>query len=149
MHHPLMTGYFETLGIRLIEGRLPERADAVDARPVAWVNETFARRFLNGRAIGERIRIAENKTWMQIVGVVGDVKTFNLRDEVRPMTYLPLTTDVPNIDVDVMQLVISTNGDPAAIAPLLRPAIDRIDKSVPLTTTRTMSDVVSSSLSQM
>jgi putative ABC transport system permease protein len=149
MYHAVMTGYFETLGIRLIEGRLPERADADPSRRVAWVNQTFARSFLDGRAIGERIRIGDDQTWLDIVGVVGDVRTFGLREEIRPMTYLPLGTSVPNVDLGVMQIVVATTGDPASLAPLLRPALDRVDRSMPLTTTRTMSEVVSSSLAQM
>ena len=149
MFHAVMPGYFETLGIRLIDGRLPERADADPARHVAWVNETFARSFLDGRAVGERIRISDHPTWLEIVGVVGDVRTFGLREEIRPMTYLPLGTPVPNVDLGTMQIVVATTGTPASLAPLLRPAVDRVDRSVPLTATRTMTEIVSSSLAQM
>jgi hypothetical protein len=92
MYHAVMAGYFETLGIPLVEGRAPERVDADQPRAVVWVNQTFARQFLEGRALGERIRIGDDKTWLEIAGVVGDVRTFGLREDIRPMAYLPLST---------------------------------------------------------
>ncbi len=149
MYHPVMAGYFETLGVPLREGRLPERADAERTRGIAWVNETFVQRFMDGRALGERIRFGEAQEWLEIVGVVGDMRAFGLREDVRPMAYLPIGTSVAGVGLDVMQIVLATSGDPAALAPLLRAAVDRVDPSVPLLATRTMEDVVSSSLAQM
>lgn len=150
MYHAVMSGYFETLGIPIKAGRLPERADTERARPVAWVNDTFSTRFMEGRAVGQRIRFGEDdQPWLEIVGVVGDVRTFGLREEIRPMAYVPPTTSIPSINLDVLQVVLATSGAPAALAPQLRPAIDRVDPSVPLTTTRTMAEIVSGSLAQM
>lgn len=100
-------------------------------------------------AIGERIRIGDDKTWLEIVGVVGDVRTFGLREDLRPMAYLPLGTSVGGVSLDVMHMVIRTDGDATSVAPLLRSAVDRVDRSVPLTTARTMTEIVSSSLAQM
>jgi putative ABC transport system permease protein len=175
MYYAVMPGYFETLGIPLLEGRAPEAADADQARPIVWVNQTFASQFLgevregpplngargglsgsrrpgrsnNSDAIGERIRIGDDKTWLEIAGVVGDVRTFGLREDVRPMAYLPLGTSVGGVSLDVMHLVIRTDGAAASVAPLLRSAVDRVDPSVPLTSARTMTEIVSSSLAQM
>ena len=149
MYYAVVAGYFETLGIPIVEGRAPERVDIERARPVVWVNETMARQFLEGRAIGERIRIGNDQTWLEIVGVVGDVRQFGLREEIRAMAYLPLTTSVPALPRDVMHVVIATTGSPASLAPLLRPALDRVDASAPITTTRTMAEIVSSSLAQL
>jgi putative ABC transport system permease protein len=144
MYTAVAAGYFETLGVPLLEGRPPERSDADQRRPVAWVNRTFARQFLDGRAVGEAIRIQD--TWLEIVGVVGDVRTFGLREDVRPMAYLPLSNAA--VGLDFMHAVIQTEGAPASLAPALRAAVDRVDASVPLTTARTMSDIVAASLAQ-
>lgn len=150
MYHAVMAGYFETLGMPLVAGRAVDRLDADQARPVVWVNETFARQFLDGRALHERIRIGnDDAPWLEIVGVVGDVRTFGLREEIRPMAYLPISTPVTGVSLDVMQIVVRTAGPPASLAPLLRPAIDRVSPSAPLTATRTMTDIVASSLAQM
>lgn len=153
MYYAVMPGYFETLGIPLVEGRLPQPADAGQARQVVWVNRTFVTRFLEtpeaAAALGQRIRIGDDAPWLEIAGVVGDVRTFGLREDVRPMAYLPLGSAVGGISLDVMHLVIRADADPQSIAPLLRTAVDRVDSSVPLTSARTMTDIVSSSLAQM
>jgi putative ABC transport system permease protein len=139
-------GYFETLGMPLLEGRVPVRADSEQDRPVIWVNETFVRQFLNNRAIGERVRI-EGKT-LEIVGVVGDVREFGLREDVQPTGYLPLSA-VGSVSLDVMHVIVRTAGAPASLALPVRTAVGRVDPSVPLTTVRTMEAIVASSLAEM
>ena len=146
MYQVVTDGYFETLGLSVRAGRAPTRADASDGRSVAWVNETFARRYLENRAIGERIRL--DKYWLEIVGVVSDARIFGLREEIRPVAYLPLGTPVTGVGLDVMQVVIRTAASPASVAGHLRQALDAVDASVPLTRTRTMDDIVASSLAE-
>ena len=53
----ITAGYFEALGMPLLEGRAPVRADSEQDRSVLWVNETFLREFLTGRAVGERVQL--------------------------------------------------------------------------------------------
>ena len=139
-------GYFETLGMPLVEGRAPERADSDQDRSVLWVNETFVREFLTGRAVGERVSI--NGRTLEIVGVVGDVREFGLREHVRPTGYLPLRA-VASVPLDVMYVVVRTTGAPASLAVAVRAALGRVDASVPLTTVRTMEQIVAKSLAQM
>ena len=144
LYNAVSDGYFETMGIPLVAGRAPARADADQDRPVAWVSQTFARRFLGDRTVGEWIEIAGR--WLEIAGVVGDVKTFGLRDEVRPMAYVPLSN--ASVGLEVMYAVVRTSGPSGALAASLRAAVDRVDASVPLTTTRTMEDIVRTSMAQ-
>ena len=146
MYQVVTAGYFETLGMSVRAGRPPTRSDAVPGRSVMWVNESFARRFLDNRAIGERIQLDDH--WLEIVGVVSDVRTFGLREDIRPMAYLPLGTPVTSVTLDVMQLVIRSAASPASLGPALRPALDRVDASVPLTRIRTMDDIVAASFAQ-
>jgi hypothetical protein len=146
MYQVVTAGYFETLGLTVREGRAPERRDMNPGQAVVWVSETFARQFLPNRTIGERIQIDEH--WLEIVGVVSDVRTFGLREDIRPLAYLPLGTPVSTVARDVMHLVIRTAGDPGGLAGHLRPALDRIDSSVPLTRIRSMEEVVARSLAQ-
>ena len=133
--------------MRLIDGRFPTRDDDTQGRRVVWVNETFARDFLDGRALGERIQLEDN--WLEIVGVVGDIRTFGLRDDIRPVAYLPPTVPMRTVSLDVMQMVIRTAGAPASLASALRPAVDRVDASVPLMRIRTMDEIVESSFAQL
>lgn len=96
--------------------------------------------------IGERIQLADH--WLDIVGVVNDVRTFGLREEIRPMAYLPLGTPVTSVTLDTMNLMIRSAAAPASLAPALRPALEPVDASLPLTRIRTMDDIVSTSLAQ-
>ena len=146
MYTAVSAGYFETLGVPVVAGRVPTRSDADQSRAVAWVNNALAHQFLDDRAIGEWIRIGDG-TWLEIVGVVGDLRTFGLRENVRPIVYLPLSN--PAVRLDVMHAVIRTNGAPASLTTALRAAVDRVDASVPLTTARTMQDIVAGSLAQV
>jgi predicted permease len=147
MYQVVTAGYFETLGVRVREGRAPERRDMSPGQAVVWVTESFARQFLPNRTVGERIQLDEQ--WLEIVGVVSDVRTFGLREEIRPLAYLPLGTPVRTVARDVMHLVIRTAADPGTLASDLRPTLDRIDASVPLTRIRTMEDVIARSLAQI
>ncbi|HLU25898.1 MAG TPA: ABC transporter permease [Longimicrobiales bacterium] len=138
--------YFQAMGMRLIEGRTVERGDAEHGRHVLWVNETFARTFLDGKALGERIQFSTDSVWYEIVGVVNDVRTFGLREEIRPMAYLPTSTQLYNASLEVMHLVVRTPGDPLALAPALRRVVERIEPNTPILTGRTMSAIVSESM---
>jgi predicted permease len=73
---PVSLRYFETYGIRLLEGRFFTSADTNDHPPVVIVNETAARRLWpNQSAIGKRIgRPGKDPNWQEVVGVVNDVK---------------------------------------------------------------------------
>src|SRR5690606_23011636 len=139
-------GYFEAIGTPLLQGRPMERADIEERRPVAWVSETFARDFLGGEAIGARVRFATVSDWSEIVGVVRDVRTFGLREPIRPMVYVPMTEPIGTMQVSAMTLVLRTSGDPAGLAPAARAAVQRADPTIPITTARTMPAVVRESM---
>lgn len=144
MYAVVTDGLHETLRTRLLEGRTIERADDEHGRLVAVVNETFARSYLDGRAIGERIRFggADTTAWHEIVGVVADVRAFGLREEPRAMAYLPIMTATSGARPTLMSMALRTQGDALALAPRVRDAIRRVNPDVPLTTARTMTDIV-------
>ena len=147
MYTVVSAGYFETIGMPIVAGRAPSPDDGLPGRATAWVNHSFARRFLDDRAIGERIRLDDN--WLEIVGVVGDVKTFGMAEDVRPMAYLPVGTSVRAVALDVMQVVLRTTLPLSSLASGLRAAVDRIDRSVPLMRIGTMDEIISASLVRM
>lgn len=127
-----------------LEGRAPTRSDAGEDRPVAWISKTFASQFLDGRAVGEWIQISER--WLELAGVVGDIRTFGLREDARPMAYLPVGN--ASVGLDVMHVIVRTGGAPGSMASDLRRVVDRVDASVPLTTARTIEDLVATSTAQ-
>jgi predicted permease len=85
--------YFETIGIPLLSGRSFDSRDATNAPPVAIVNETLARKLLNGaNPVGQGLRIEATpfapETRYEIVGLVKDSKYLDLREEQRPLIFL-------------------------------------------------------------
>ena len=132
--------YFQTMGISIVRGRGFTEQDKVDGPPVVVVNETLARKhWPDQEAIGKRIRlygpVAENP-WMQIVGVVKDVK-HELTLTVTPEYYLPHAQDPWN----AMVLVARTTVDPASLAASLRQQVWSIDKDQPVFNVKTMHEV--------
>lgn len=83
-------GYFETLGILLLEGRGFRRSDDPGAAPVAVIDERMAERYFEEQdPLGRRIRIAGGEM-ATIVGVVGAVQQDALEEPTRPYVYLPI-----------------------------------------------------------
>jgi predicted permease len=90
--------YFKTLDTRLLAGREFDERDIAGAPNVAIVNETFARRLLNGASpVGRSFWIEKTpsspETRYEIVGWVKDTKYGQLREEFVPLIYLPTTQD--------------------------------------------------------
>ena len=78
--------------------------------------------------------------------MVRDVRTFGLREPIRPMVYVPMTEPIGTMQVSAMTLVLRTSGDPAGLAPAARAAVQRADPTIPITTARTMPAVVRESM---
>src|SRR6185503_9131960 len=85
-------GYFDTLSIPLLRGRQLTEQDTETTPNVVVISETMARRFWPGDdAVGKRIAIGMIRTpedWVQVVGVVKDVRQFELNAEPKPQMYL-------------------------------------------------------------
>jgi putative ABC transport system permease protein len=140
-------GYFETLGVPLVSGRLFDDRDARDGAPVVVINETMARRHWPDQdPIGQRFSIgAPGGEPMTIVGVVADVRQMGLDVPADPELFMPL--DQTSIQfMWPRQMVVRTAGDPLALAPALRRAIWAIDPTQPVSSLRTMSEVLDTEL---
>ena len=140
--------YLEALRIPVIEGRALSAADEGDDAAVVLVNEAFAQ-LLGGKAVGKAIRFGdEGSAYLRIVGVVGNVHEEGLREEVRPWAYMPMGSASPAPSLAGMQVLVRmTPGRPASV-PGIREAVERLDPTVPLTTVRTMDDVMAASVAQ-
>ncbi len=117
-------GYFETLGIPLIAGRVLGEADREGAPPVALVNRTMAERYWGGDAVGGRFGFFGEPAGYEVVGVVGDVKVGSLGEEPQPLAYLPLAQQyAPAVTLHARTagapgpLVESVSGELRALAP--------------------------------
>ncbi|HYP15458.1 MAG TPA: ABC transporter permease, partial [Bryobacteraceae bacterium] len=85
--------YFETMGVRILQGRDFTNADEAGRHQVVIVNEAFVRQaFPSGRTLGQRVRSGftqQSAEWMEIIGVVRDVRARNPGVPAGPEMYLP------------------------------------------------------------
>jgi putative ABC transport system permease protein len=136
------TRYFETMGLRLVRGRLFADADREDAPFVAVVNQTFARRFFGDNdPIGARVKQGwpEDKApWREIVGVVNDVRINGLQDDSRLQVYLPyMQTTMP-----FGFLVARSPQEAGTIGRAIQSAVHSVDANLPVFNIRTMDQVI-------
>jgi macrolide transport system ATP-binding/permease protein len=83
-------GYFRATGIELIAGRDFEEKDRVVPNQVIIVSESFAKHYFEGRnPIGERVRVTHDGRYVEIIGVVRDVKYSGLRGDLSDVAYTP------------------------------------------------------------
>jgi predicted permease len=143
--HPrsVTPGYFSAMGITLLSGRGFTNADGASAPKVAVVNDTMARRYWPGQSpVGRRIRLIGAEGWIEVVGVVADVKHWGLDATVNPEMYLPETQYVSR----VLTFAVATDGDPASLAAAVRERVRSVDPNLPLSNVRTMADVAAGSV---
>ena len=149
-HERSIPGYFQTLGIPLIQGRDFTWADDKGAQLVAIINESTAKRFFPGQdPIGKRLHWGKptagepQAPWITIVGVVGDVRYRDL-GAFRPDIYVPyLQNPYPTMD-----MVIRTTGDPLERVEEVRQRIFALDKDMPLTKVTTLEQSFSDSIAR-
>ena len=142
-------GYFGALGVPVLSGRNFTATDRADAPPVVIINETLARRYFpNQNPLGKRLKVGgpERPTnqWMEIVGVVGDVRYGGLDIAPEPAYYQhyqqgpwPFT-----------YLVLRSSSNPKQLADAVRNAVWSLDKDLPVADISTMEDLLSRSVAR-
>jgi putative ABC transport system permease protein len=139
-------GYFETMRIPLRKGRYFTEYDTQSSAPVVIVSETLARHFFPGQdPIGRRIKqSAPDDPYMEIVGVVGDVKYTGLQKETDAAHYIPYRQNYGR----QMFLVVRSTLGAAGLAPVLRRQIQSIDPGVTLNAVSTMHQALDTDFAQ-
>ena len=137
-------GYFRTVGLALVRGRLLEEGDATKAPPVLLVNDTAARRFFSGaNPLGGKISLwGAQRT---IVGVVADERIHGLTKTPPPSVYLPLS-QAPSVNGAGVVLVRAT-GDPAALASSVRAVVREVDPALAVFGLEPLAETLSRSVS--
>ena len=129
--------YFETMRIRLIEGRFLDDRDAQQTPRTSVINETMARRYFSDRSpIGQIIQNPHGKS--EVVGVVADVRNQGLDSEPRKQVYLPLRQS-PTAG---MAVVARTERDPLALGRTIQDIIWRVDAEQPIYQLSTMDQIL-------
>jgi putative ABC transport system permease protein len=142
-YYDASSGYFHTMQIPLVSGREFTDQDNADAPQVAIINETMARRYWpEGNALGQRVILPRLKESLEIVGIAGDIRRFDLNSQVEPEIYWP------NLQHTrwASYFILRTNQNPALFLPAVRSRVADIDKDVEVLRGSTMDNLISSSL---
>jgi predicted permease len=127
--------YFETMGMPLVAGRGFTGDDRPESPRVVVVNETAARRFWGGEALGGRIRAESARDgWVQVVGVVADATVSSLDEPPTPQIFY----SAEQAGVGGFSVVARTPGDPAALLGALRTALNDVRATLPVTRLMTL-----------
>jgi putative ABC transport system permease protein len=108
----VLPGYFDTMGIPLLRGRLFDERDVEDGQPVAIVNEAFARRFFPGEDLDRMSVTPMNDRERRVVGIVGNVRAAGIDPTPPPVLYTPYDQR----PIPIMSLVVRTENDPLLLA---------------------------------
>lgn len=129
--------YFRTMRIPILAGRAFNAQDTASSTKVAIINEALARkRFPNVNPIGKRFRTEDGPKadWIQIVGICGNTRYAQVKNEPPPVFYAPY---VQQSEVGSMTYQIRTHASEAALVPALRRIVQQADPDLPMINVRT------------
>ena len=137
--------YFAAAGIPVFQGRSFRQTDDAHSPRVVIVNQEFVRRhFVSADPIGKQVRFDADPSstappdWRQIVGVVGNVKSYSEDGRIEPQIYEPFAQR----PVSSFSLLLRTDRDPAALASSLRAVVSQADAELPLSQVISMDGLV-------
>jgi predicted permease len=152
----VMSDYFETMGIPIVQGRGFQRADATSSEMVAVVNETFAKTFWNGQnPIGQRLR-SFRSTWLTVIGVAKDVKQGGVDQKTGTEIYAlidqmgrldPRVVNIPFSNVpNTINFALRTSLAPSVLSRPIERVVHEADGTVPVVGLREMDAVFAESM---
>jgi len=148
--------YLQTMGISVKQGRGLVASDGADTQGVALINEALARRYWPDQdPVGQQIRLKFPDTrqpwdpepregWLNIVGIVSDVRDWEWGEQKVGQIYLPYTQNASRI----MHLVVRSEGDPTQLVSGVRSVVNGVDPNQPVTDVRSMDDYLAASVSR-
>jgi putative ABC transport system permease protein len=151
-YRAVTSGYFETLGFRLLQGRLFTPADRENSPAVCIINASMAKAYFPDiNPLGQHMQLGATPVkeipMMEIVGVVGDVSP-GLGIDPQAEMYLPYRQADGLLPVFQLSVVMRTAGDPLLQTSALRSALSQIDPNQPLVKVRTMEENMATTVAQ-
>ena len=133
-------GLFETLGVRLVEGRFFTVEDTNPDDYVVIIDDRLADRLWPGRsAVGRTLFVRQGKEKAMVVGVVRHLRHRSLVDDLSPQLYLPWAVAQRN----PAAFVLGTDlADPTMLSEQVRAAVSGIDSRLPIYEVRAMRDYI-------
>ncbi len=141
--------YFQTLGVPLVRGRFFTQDDTASSQPVTIISESLAHRYFpDTDPIGQKIQESgpsnNDSPYMNIVGVVGDLKYLGLENNTATAYYQPYTQNFSNTSF----LVVRSSRPAATLAPLIEREIHAVDRDAVVRRVATMEDLLSESVTE-
>jgi predicted permease len=148
--------FFATMGMPILLGRSVDERDTEAAPKVAVVDQVFAHKYLGeGNPIGRQFSFGDpkNSPVIQIAGVVGNAKYFDLREEAPAAIYLPFLQCVSGQTavlgaLGAMHFEVRTAGNPLAMAPAVRRVARAMDPNLALYDVRSQTEQIDQTLFQ-
>jgi predicted permease len=145
-------GYFETMGLHLVSGRVFDDRDHAAGPVVFVISQRLADQYFAGRdPIGASMRLSNDSAQMgTVIGVVRNVEHNGLTSVTEP-TFYALHSQFhlsAQFTPRTMNLVVRTAGDPLALARSVREQVHALDPEIPVAHVRTMDDIVRSSIAR-
>jgi len=140
-------GYFRTLQIPLMRGRLLSEADVASGRRVAVINQTLARGYFgNQDPLGHSMKLnaldeepdLPHNAYFEIIGVVGDAKNQGLQDSTMPEAFVPYTA----IAALSGEILVRTAVDPLSLLPSVENQIWSVDPNVATSDTGSLEGIL-------
>jgi putative ABC transport system permease protein len=126
-----------------VTGRAFNAADTAETPKVAIVSRSLAHRFWGEKdPIGSRLSFDRGKTWIEIVGIAGDVRQYGLASAPPDEIYLAM----PQFPMLAGSLLVRTAGSPLSLQRLVSATVHSIDPDQPVDRFRTLEQVRSNSL---
>jgi putative ABC transport system permease protein len=147
--HMVGTGHFDTLRIRLLQGRKFSELDRQGAPRVAILNATAARRFFPGEnPLGRRIHLGigwEDEEYAEVVGMVDDVRYGKIEEAPEPDVYVPFA-QAPH---PFVFLLLRSRTAPETLIPEIRQTVLRLDRDIPVYDIKTMEQRIADTTSKI
>jgi predicted permease len=128
--------YFDTMGTKMIAGRVIDERDTADSKRVAVVNETLARRYWKSPelALGHMFRMEAGGAQLQVVGVARNGKYRSFGENATPYVFFPITQSY----IGRMEMLIRSKADLEPLMAEVRRQVATLDASLPIYGVRTM-----------
>ena len=147
-------GYFDAMGIEVLEGRAIDRFDHVTRTGATLISRNLAQRLWGGSSpLDKRLRPSPRGEWYTVVGVAEDVHQTGADQEAPEMVYYPMI----GVGSDTMRFAymsqsmayaVRTEGSPEALIPGVREAVWSIDPNLPVAEVQLLTEIVSRSMAR-
>jgi putative ABC transport system permease protein len=143
--HDIAPGYLKTWGIPLIAGRGFDEHDIAGGRNVCLISQTGAKKvFPNENPIGKTLLVTSNSTPVEIVGIIGDVRSQRIAELPEMEFYLPWAQE----NFPFVSIAVRSNLNVDAATKLVQSAVTRVDPGIAIAIPQMMDTVVAQARGQ-